>query len=302
LLADLPWSARETFTATRQRLAERGLQVSTLAPWQDVDDLADLDDLKRRLAAPAQHELRGQLPRTVAWFEAHRSLAIVVPTWNEAARIDALLDHLIGLAGVDEILIADGGSTDGTPERAATRDGVTVVRTARGRARQMNAGAAAARSDLLLFLHADARLPADAGDRVRRVLGPSRKGGAVAGAFRIRTLAEGRRGWMRWFLPVADARSRYSRLPYGDQALFLAAATFRAAGGFPDQALMEDLEFSRRLSRRGPIVVDRGVVEVSGRRFFARPIYYPLAINLFPLFYALGVSPETLARWYGDPR
>jgi rSAM/selenodomain-associated transferase 2/rSAM/selenodomain-associated transferase 1 len=300
LLDDLPWSAAHTFAATRSRLEAAGLRVAMLAPWRDIDEVADLRQLERRLRDDAA--LRDELPRTATWLAANPSLAIIVPTLNEVARIDALLEHLIGLFGVDEILVVDGGSTDGTGDRVASYPGVDLLHTAPGRARQMNAGAAAARSEILLFLHADVRLPADAPARVRRTLAPSSRSPAVAGAFRIRTLAEGRRGWIRWFLPIADARSRYSRLPYGDQALFLRSETFRAAGGFPEQALMEDLELARRLSRLGRIVVDRGVVEVSGRRFFARPIYYPLAINLFPLFYALGVSPARLSRWYGNPR
>lgn len=137
------------------------------------------------------------------------------------------------------------------------------------------------------------RLPRDAAVRERRVL-PEEE--VVAGAFRTRTVAEGRRGWIRPLLPIADARSRYSRLPYGDQALFVRAEAFRRVGGFPDQPLLEDLELSRRLRRAGRIRVDRAVVEVSGRRFLERPLYYPLAINLLPLLYRPRISPERLER------
>lgn len=311
LLAGLPWSDRTTGAAARARLAARGLRVRDLDPAADVDEPGDLADLEMRLRRdPA---LRRELPRTwrtlselprggVARQAAAlppASISVIVPTWNEAARIEAQLEHLEGVAGVEERIVVDGGSSDATAALVARRPRVRLLHSPPGRARQMNAGAAAASGEILLFLHADARLPRDAAERVRRRLGER---GIVAGAFRIRTTAEGRRGWIRHFLPIADVRSRYSKLPYGDQAIFLRAATFRAVGGFPDQPLMEDLELSRRLRRLGRIRIDPGVVEVSGRRFFARPIYYPLAINLFPLLYACGVRPATLARLYGDPR
>jgi hypothetical protein len=101
---------------------------------------------------------------------------------------------------------------------------------------------------------------------------------------------------------LADLRSRYSVLPYGDQAIFVRAKAFRRVGGFPDQPLMEDLELSRCLRRLGRIRIVPARVRVSGRRFLARPIYYTLAVNLFPALYAMGVGPATLKRLYGDPR
>lgn len=220
-----------------------------------------------------------------------------MPVLDEAARLGAQLDRLLAVPGIAERIVVDGGSRDRTLAIAASHPAIRVLEAPRGRARQMNAGAAAAAGDVLVFLHADATLPHDAAARVLAVLADER---VSAGAFRTRTVAE--RGWVRPFLPLADLRSRYSRLPYGDQALFLRASVFRTVGGFPDQPLMEDLEIARRLRRLGPIRVDPGVVEVSGRRFLARPLYYPLAMNVFPLLYRLGVSPERLARLYGNPR
>jgi rSAM/selenodomain-associated transferase 2 len=296
----------------RSRLRDRGFRIHELPPTHDVDLPGDVDRLRDRLASDAL--LRAALPHTtraLAELEVARRapdprdaaglalLSVIVPVLDEESRIGALLDELGGSDGIDETIVVDGGSADRTFEIAAARRGVLALRAPRGRALQMNAGAAAATGDILLFLHADARLPADAGRRVRETLAEP---GVVAGAFRIRTVAERRGGWIRHFLPIADLRSRYSRLPYGDQAIFTRASDFAAVGGYPRQALMEDLELSRRLARRGRIRIDRGVVEVSARRFLARPIYTPLAINLFPLLYALGVSPETLARLYGNPR
>lgn len=165
----------------------------------------------------------------------------------------------------------------------------------------MNAGAAAASGEVLLFLHVDVSLPADALRWIRRaLLGP----GVVAGAFRTWTVADVRGGMPLWapFLHLADMRSRYSRLPYGDQALFVRAAAFRAAGGFPEIELMEDLELSRRLWRVGTVVTLPACVQVSGRRFLARPLFYLAVMNLFPLLYRCGVAPATLNRIYGHVR
>ena len=227
------------------------------------------------------------------------TLSVVIPTLDEGARIAGRLDEVAAIAGVDEIIVVDGGSRDATVRIASSRLGVRFVNAPRGRARQMNAGAAAARGDVLLFLHADVSLPEDAAWHVEKAL---RDRSVVAGAFRTWTVPDAGPSRLAPLLHLADMRSRYSSLPYGDQALFVRADAFRKAGGFPDQPLMEDLELSRRLRRLGRIRIVRASVQVSGRRFLARPVYYFLAVNLFPALYALGVSPSTLKRLYGDPR
>jgi GT2 family glycosyltransferase len=163
----------------------------------------------------------------------------------------------------------------------------------------MNLGAQAARGDVLLFLHVDVALPEDARARVAAALADP---AVVAGAFRTWTVADGRASWLAPLLHLGDLRSRYSSLPYGDQAVFVRAGTFRQIGGFPDQPLMEDLELARRLRRVGRIRIVPARVRVSGRRFLARPLYYFLLVNFLPLLYALGVPAARLARLYGDPR
>jgi rSAM/selenodomain-associated transferase 2 len=227
------------------------------------------------------------------------TLSVVIPTLNEEARIGVRLDELGAAPGVDEVIVADGGSRDGTGDLASSRPGVRVLRAPRGRSSQQNAGAAVARGDVLLFLHADVSLPPDAPRHVQRALDDPR---VVAGAFRTWTVPDTERSLLAPLLHLADLRSRYSALPYGDQAIFVRAEAFRRVGGFPDQPLMEDLELSRRLRRLGRIQIVPARVRVSGRRFLARPIYYALAVNLFPALYALGVAPATLKRLYGDPR
>jgi hypothetical protein len=124
----------------------------------------------------------------------------------------------------------------------------------------------------------------------------------VAGAFRTRTVADGARSWVTPFLPLADLRSRATRLPYGDQAVFVRRVAFERVGGFPEQPLMEDLELALRLRRLGRIARVPAAVTVSGRRFAARPLASLLAMRTFPVLYRLGVSPRVLARLYGNPR
>jgi rSAM/selenodomain-associated transferase 2 len=230
-------------------------------------------------------------------------LSVIVPVLDEARHIDGCLAALAAQPRIHERIVVDGGSRDDTIRRAEAHRGapeVMVVRSPRGRALQLNAGAAAATGDTLLFLHADARLPARAADWIEEALAVP---GVVAGAFRTRHVAERWRGPARArLLRLADIRSRYTSLPYGDQALFLRASTFVQAGGFPLLSLMEDLAFSRVLRARGKIRVVPAEVEVSARRFESAPIRQTLMVNAFPLLFALGVSPDRLARWYRDPR
>jgi rSAM/selenodomain-associated transferase 2 len=227
-------------------------------------------------------------------------LSVVIPVLDEAHRIDGCLVALAAQPRVHERIVVDGGSRDDTVARASAHRDVIVVRSARGRAVQLNAGAAAATGDTLLFLHADATLPEGAAAVIEQTLAMP---GVVAGAFRTHHVPERWRGraWAR-LLRLADVRSRYTSLPYGDQALFLRAARFVQAGGFPAVSLMEDLAFSRTLRGLGRIHVARAEVRVSGRRFERAPIRQTLMVNGFPLLYALGVSPARLARWYGNPR
>jgi len=229
---------------------------------------------------------------------AHR-VSVVMPVLDEAARIVPQLVALSAVQGLHEVIVVDGGSRDRTLERARRFGGVRVLEAPGGRALQMNAGARIATGEALLFLHADVRLPRDAVQWVRHTLAdPS----VVAGAFRTRTVTEGRRTWLAPFLHLADLRSRYTSLPYGDQAIFVRAATFRRVGGFPEQPLLEDLEFSRRLRRVGRIRTVPATVRVSGRRFLARPLYYALLMNLVPVLYRLRIPPRRLAGHYGNPR
>ena len=221
-------------------------------------------------------------------------LSVILPVLDEERVIGARLDELRAL-GVDEIIVADGGSRDATCAIVTSSSpSVRLVSAPRGRALQMNAGAALATGDVLLFLHADVSLPADARAHIERALDSCT---VVGGAFRTWTVAD-RPTRLGPLLHLADLRSRLSSLPYGDQAIFVRAPVFRAIGGFPAIPLMEDLAFSRRLRERGRVRVVPARVRVSGRRFIERPVLYTLIVNIYPTLYRLGVPPSLLARFY----
>jgi len=226
-------------------------------------------------------------------------LSVILPVLNEAARIGAQLNHLRAIGGIDEVIVIDGGSTDGTRDAVPIDGWCQLVVAPRGRGTQMNAGASFATGDVLLFLHADVRLPANAAALIHAAFDAT---DAVAGAFRTRTVAEGSASWVRHWLWLADLRSRVSRLPYGDQALFVRRSAFARAGRFPAQPLFEDFEMARRLRRIGRIMILRETVDVSGRRFLTRPFFYLTLMNTMPLLYRLGVPAETLNRVYGTVR
>lgn len=194
-------------------------------------------------------------------------LSIVMPALNEAAGIAPLLVALQPLRarGV-EIVLADGGSTDGTVQQAAPWVDA-VVAPGRGRAVQMNAGAAAASADRLLFLHADTRLPPLADVQVLQALA----GGACWGRFDVRI--DGRPPMLRVVAALMNLRSRLSGIATGDQAIFVSRAAFVQVGGYPVQPLMEDIELSRRLKRLGRPACLRTQVCTSGRRWEQRGVW-----------------------------
>jgi rSAM/selenodomain-associated transferase 2 len=232
------------------------------------------------------------------------NLGVVVPVLDEAARVSACLTSIAATLPRARVYVCDGGSSDATPQLVAAHPSrVTLLTAGPGRAAQMNVGAARALTDgasWLLFLHADTLLPPDAATWIQRTLADPE---VVAGAFRTRTVADAPGPpWWAPLLRLADLRSRYSGLPYGDQAIFVKSAAFSAVGGYPDQPLMEDLELGRRLRRIGRIRTARGSVQVSGRRFVARPVFYTVLVNVYPVLYRAGVSPHTLHRFYAAIR
>jgi len=228
-------------------------------------------------------------------------LSVVMPVRDEAATLPTTLAALRArLDGSAEVLVVDGGSSDGSAAIAGEHGADRVLHAPGGRGGQLRAGVEAAAGDVLLLLHADCRLPSGAFAAVRDAIAA----GYDWGAFRVRHVPSPGAGRLRrLLLRIADRRSWRTRLPYGDQAVFATHAALRSIGGVPDRPLMEDLELSRRLRRAGLRMARLPLaVEADARRFEARPLHATLCWWTFPTLYRLGVPPRVLARWYGNVR
>lgn len=221
-------------------------------------------------------------------------LSIVIPALDEAAQIRAVLECLQTMrARGAEVIVVDGGSGDATVAIAKPLADA-VIGAARGRARQMNAGAALARGEILLFLHADTLLPGDADMHMRAGL---ESGARVWGRFDVRIA--GRARMLRVVAAMMNLRSRLTGIASGDQALFMTRAAFDAAGGFPDQELMEDIELSRRLLRLSRPACLAGPALTSGRRWETRGVWCTIFLMWRLRWrYARGESPARLAARY----
>lgn len=220
-------------------------------------------------------------------------LSIVMPSLNEADGIGAALEALRPLRDRGhEVIVADGGSTDGTP-RLAARGADRVIAAARGRARQMNAGAALATGGVVVFLHADTTLPPEADRAVFEALGH----GPGWGSFAVRL--SGSHPAFRIIERMITLRSRLTGIATGDQAIFVDRDLFRAAGGFADLPLLEDVELCRRLRRITRPVRPRAPVVTSSRRWEAGGIARTTALMWWIRgAYALGAEPGRLVRHY----
>ena len=225
--------------------------------------------------------------------------AVVIPALDEEQRIEDCL-RSVGSAA-EETVVVDGGSRDGTVEKAERFEGVRVLSGARGRGGQLDRGARATSASRLLFLHADCRLPEGWQEAAGRALDDPM---VSLTYFRLHTEPSdpgaGRltRAWLR----LIDIRSFGWGLPYGDQAYAVRRETYEAAGGFPPIPLMEDVAFARACRRLGRIQGLPRKVRTTGRRFERRPVINRLCTATFPWLFRLGVSPSTLARWYKDIR
>ena len=219
-------------------------------------------------------------------------ISVIIPALNEAARISHSVRQAWE-AGADEVLVPDGGSTDGTAEIAKTHK-CHVLSTPAGRAVQQNAAAAVATGDVLLFLHVDNWLETRAIDQIRAALADSR---IVFGAFRQRLEAHGI-GYR--LLEWGNAqRIRWLQLPYGDQGIFVRREVFASCGGFPAIPLMEDLTLARQLRRCSRPILLPGPLHVDARRWQRHGLLRQTLRNwILVAAYKLGVSPNYLAKYY----
>ncbi|MGH3688221.1 MAG: TIGR04283 family arsenosugar biosynthesis glycosyltransferase [Pseudonocardiaceae bacterium] len=220
------------------------------------------------------------------------TVSIVVPTLNEASRIEPCLRRLRRDFPDCELVVVDGDSTDGTVELAARY--ACTVRCAAGRAIQMNAGAALTSGEILWFIHADCQVPADALDLLRRAFDdPGVVGGGLHLSFDQRSPG------LDWLAVSSNLRARRLNWIFGDQAMFIRRDVFNSVGGFPEIPLMEDLEMSRVLRRRGRLEVVPTTVIASARRLVDQGVWRMTVLTqLLKLQYLLGVDPERIRRRY----
>lgn len=217
-------------------------------------------------------------------------VSVIIPTWNEVAALREAVESARDPSA--EVLVVDGGSSDGTVELASRLD-VRLVRSMRGRGVQLGAGARAAAGEVLLFLHADGVLPRGYVDDVRRALSDPE---CVLGAFRLSIDAEGRA--FRMIERGANLRSRWLRMPYGDQGLFVRASAYGATGGFAELVAMEDIDLVRRVRRLGKVCTMESHVRASARSWLRHGILRFTLCNLISATgFMLGVPPARIANW-----
>lgn len=227
--------------------------------------------------------------------------SVILPVLNEAAIINATMDRLEALEGSDqcEFIVVDG-TPDGSTIKAIIDRDVHCVKSPRGRARQMNAGADEAKGEIFIFLHADTRLPRNALDLINHMMTRQTMAqkALIGGAFDLRIGSE--RPMLKIIARIASLRSRLTRIPYGDQAIFIRREYFTRMGRYPEIPLMEDVALMRRIKRAGGRIgfIPEPVI-TSARRWEKEGILYTTLRNWLLLgAYFLGVPPEKLAKYY----
>ena len=278
LFRGLEWGTSTVLAKTVAAAQHLNLSFHVLGPLTDMD---------------TSEAVRQCMPE---WAEQRPYVSVIIPTLNEAARIEESIAHA-RRSGDEEIIVVDGGSADNTAERAS-RAGARVIKASRGRAMQQNEGAAAARGTVLLFLHADTRLPQGYASEVFELFLDRR---TILGAFRFKTDSDEPR--MRIIEFLANFRSQNLRLPYGDQALFIRKTAFEQAGGFPGIPIAEDLVLVKKLSKMGGVGTAQVEAVTSARRWLKLGVVRTTVINQIILVgLAMGISPHTLSRIYRQPK
>jgi rSAM/selenodomain-associated transferase 2/rSAM/selenodomain-associated transferase 1 len=279
LFSGIEWGENDVLKKTLDATARLGIGYALVDELADVDRPEDLPVWEHRKNKKGRHK------------EA-AGISIIIPSLNEADHIAETIAS-IGHGDNTQIIVTDGGSLDDTVSIARSL-GATVIESSPPRSRQLNQGADAASKDILLFLHADTRLPKGFDTSVFSIL---KQPGVAAGAFELRIDAPGKA--LRFIEYVANRRSRYLKMPYGDQAIFMLSAVFHQLGGFPDIPIMEDFELIRRLQKKGHVVTVPEPVVTSPRRWLNHGILKITLIHqLIVLSYFMGASSGTIARLF----
>ncbi|MGB2807964.1 MAG: TIGR04283 family arsenosugar biosynthesis glycosyltransferase [Sedimentisphaerales bacterium] len=239
---------------------------------------------------------RARVMEHIRQTPSEHMFSVVVPVLNEAKRINSLIKNIRGLRsdGFCEIIVVDGDPQGATIQVIQDKDVVCII-SGKARARQMNSGAAKARGKVLIFLHADTKLPSDALQKIRKVLENEKY---VAGAFDLGIDSD--KLLLKTIAACASLRSRLHRVPYGDQAIFIRRRYFGKIGGFKEIPLMEDVELMVRIKKRGDsIFILRDRVITSARRWQKEGIIYTTLRNIvIRNLFRFGVSPDRLAKYY----
>lgn len=271
LFQSMPWGTSEVLSRSLAAAKSQGVTVESIECLSDVDEAEDLRDGLDAL-------------------EEGRSISVIIPALNESENLSRLLPLLLR-ERPREILVVDGGSHDDTVAVAEAL-GVRAIRAERGRGSQMNAGAREAVGEFLLFLHADTTPPEGWPALVAETLV---RPGIAAGAFSF-SLSEPVRG--KWIMESLVAlRCRVFGTPYGDQGLFVRRRLFHALGGFPEWPILEDLEFVKRLGKRGKVVVTEEKALTSARRWQTRGVWRTfLSHQVILAGYGLGLKRKNYAK------
>ncbi len=227
------------------------------------------------------------------------TLTVIIPALNERVGLPGTVAQVQASLPGAEIVVADGGSTDGTRDWISEHPALHLADAPRGRGPQMNAGAQAATGDVLLFLHADCLLPGDAAAQIFTALtNPA----TVGGAFGVR-FPENCDLSLHRLARLINFRSRLASEATGDQAIFVRRTAFEAAGGFPEWPLFEDMALVSKLKRQGRFRIVHAAVTISPRRWQAHGVWRAsLLMCLLYVGYKVGVAPKTLKQWFVDVR
>jgi len=219
-------------------------------------------------------------------------VSIIVPTLNEELVLEKTLTQFQQLSP-HELIVSDGGSDDGT-RNIAGRFSHRVITGSAGRALQMNVGADEATGDILLFLHADSRIEPES---YRKMLQCMQNPKWIGGAFTL--CIESGKWSLKLIALLANIRSKYFGLAYGDQGFFVRKEVFKDMNGFSPLPICEDLDFYHRLRKKGPVILLKEKAHTSPRRWIKEGILFTTARNtLIAVLFGLGFPPHILTKWY----